>query len=542
MCVMGKVCGSKAGRGRLAAATIAAMCGAAGSAMAQPASKLWDQNCASCHGENGEGGGAGTKTLLNDTYRDNSVDRRFFDAIKNGVQDEDGNKAAMEAFGTSLKDEQVWALVVHIRELQARAHRKKVGSRNKTGQVYESKHHSYKIEPVVTDDLDTPWAVDFLPPYPDSLNPTMLITEREGRLRVLERRKLSGPVSGIPKVYANGQGGLMDVLVHPDYEKNGWIYLSLSDPGEKRNGMTRIVRGKLSKQGNEWQWTSQENIWQAKPEHYLGGGLHFGCKIVITEPIADGADKGKRYLYFGIGERGRGEHAQEFARPNGKIHRIFDDGTIPGDNPFVTNSVSQNDAQPDGKTEVENIGINAGFQAYPSMWSFGHRNPQGLAMDLDGNIWDTEHGPRGGDEFNIIKKSGNYGWPLVSYGINYTDQPLKTPWSEITENGTVTMPVFNWTPSIGACGLTVLRDGKLGIAFPKWKGDFFAGGLSGANVDRLRVLKDSKSPQGFVLEEREEIVHGMGRVRDVRSGPDGTVYIVLNGPDKVMKLVPPNAR
>lgn len=520
----------------------------AASASEQPGDKvksvsdLWSQNCVSCHGENGQGGGAGTKTLHNDTYRDNSVDRRFFDAIKNGVKDADGNKAAMEAFGATLSDEQIWGLVVHIREMQSREYRKRVGSRNKTGTVYESKHVKYTIEPVLVDGLETPWAVDFLPPFTDPLNPTMIVTELEGRVRLVERGKLSKPVQGIPKAYVNGQGGLMDVCVHPDYEKNGWVYLSIADPGDKRTGITMIIRGKLAKQGEGWAWKDQETIWKAKPEHYVGGGIHFGSRIVITDPIADGADKGKRYLYFSLGERGRGEMAQDFSRPNGKIHRMFDDGTIPSDNPFATNRAAQTDTPNVPKSEVVHIGMNAGFQAYPSMYSFGHRNPQGLVLDLDGNLWDTEHGPRGGDEFNIIKPGANYGWPLVCFGINYNDSPFKTPWSEITENGTVTMPVYNWTPSIAACGLTLEREGKLGIAFPKWKGDFFAGGLAGACVDRLRVRKDSKSPQGFVLEEREEIMHGMGRVRDVMCGPDGALYVVLNGPDKVVKIVPAGER
>lgn len=519
----------------------------AGLALAAPASAqsvadLWDRNCVSCHGSRGEGGGAGAKSLLNDTYRDNSVDKRFFNAIRDGVTDEDGNAAAMPAFKETLTDAQAWGLVVHIRELQSRAFRKSNGSRNKLGTSYDSQHLKYKIESVIDDGLDTPWAIDFLPPFKDPLNPTMLITEKDGRLRVFQNRTLSKPVEGLPKVFSGGQGGLMDVCVHPDYEKNPWIYLTHSDPGQNRTAFTRLIRGKLEKTADAWNWTNQQTIWQAKPEHYVGGGLHFGSRIVITDPITDGPDKGKRYLFFSLGERGRGEMAQDFARPNGKIHRIFDDGTIPDDNPFVTNSVKHTDAKPAEKSEVVNIHLNAGFQAYPSMFSFGHRNPQGLVLDLDGNLWDTEHGPRGGDELNIIKKAANYGWPLVCFGINYNDSPYKTPWNEITDNGTVTLPVYNWTPSIAACGLTIEKQGPLGIAFPQWKGDFFAGGLAGANVDRLRVKKDPASPNAFSIVEREELIHGLGRVRDVFCGPDGLIYVALNGPDKIVRIVPANAR
>lgn len=158
------------------------------------------------------------------------------------------------------------------------------------------------------------------------------------------------------------------------------------------------------------------------------------------------------------------------------------------------------------------------------MWSYGHRNPQGLAFDLQGNLWDTEHAPRGGDEVNLIKKGANYGWPNISFGINYNDSPYRNPWPKPGEK--YAMPAFRWLPSIGASGLDVAR----GTGFAKWKGDLLAGGLSGNNVDRLR-MKDGK------LVEREEILHKMGRVRDVAYGPDGHIYVVLNGPDKVIRLV-----
>ena len=214
-------------------------------------------------------------------------------------------------------------------------------------------------------------------------------------------------------------------------------------------------------------------------------------------------------MYFCIGERGSGAHAQDLARPNGKVHRLFDDGQVPDDNPFVGN--------PD---------------AVKSIWSYGHRNPQGLVFDLDGKLWDTEHGPRGGDELNLIQKGGNYGWPIVAFSIDYSGQALTTPWTADgkappPDGATIVMPVDRWLPSIGACGLDVVR----GDSFPAWKGDLVAGGLSGANVDRIRI-KDGKSV------EREELIHGMGRVRDVVTAPDGTIYVVLNDPDHVIRMVP----
>lgn len=512
-------------------------------AHAQTAAKLWQANCIVCHGETGSGGGAGARSLLSDgTYRDNATDLRFFNAIKEGSKLPDGSPTAMPAFSPALSDAECWSLVVHIRELQAAAFRKEHASRDQFNTPYQSAGESYSVIDVV-DGLDSPWAIDFLPTKQKDAPPTMLITERPGTLRVFENGKLSDPVKGTPSVFSRGQAGLLDVAVHPDYANNGWVYLAFSHPGEsvnkKNTAMTNIVRGHLKSSADGWVWTDQETLWAPKPEHYMGGDIHFGCRIVIAPPIADGPDKGRRHLYFCIGERGRGETSQDFSRPNGKVHRIFDDGSIPSDNPFVSNTVSQPDAPKKDaqKTEVVNIGLNAGFQAYSSMWSFGHRNPQGLTLGLDGQLWNTEHGPRGGDELNAVTKAGNFGWPIVSFGINYNGTPLKDPWGQVTQDGTVTLPVYQWTPSIAACGLDVVRPGPLGEAFPKWKGHLVAGGLAGAVIERLSVQAATDKP-GYRLVEREELVHGVGRVRDVVCGPDGSIYAVINDPHKVIRLIP----
>lgn len=464
--------------------------------------QLWTNNCANCHGARGEGGGAGTKTLLGRELFGQEHDRRFFDAIKNGVPD-----MGMEAFGATMSDKEVWGLVVHIRELQARALRKEEGSPKAKDGVYTSKHAAYRIESVVTDGLEIPWAVDFLP------DGRMLITERPGTLRVHSTGKgggtLSEPVAGLPKVLHMGQGGLMDVALHPEFEKNGWIYLGYADarePGAGRGpNMTRIVRGHLKDVDGKPTWTDNQDIWKGEDKHYLASGLHFGNRIVFEKAPA-GAKSGY-YAYFSIGERGNGAHAQDLSRPNGKIHRVFDDGQVPDDNPFV------------GKGD-----------ALATIWSYGHRNPQGLVFDLDGKLWDTEHGPRGGDELNLIQKGANYGWPVVAFSINYSGEALTVPWTadgKAPDGAMIVQPVYRWLPSIAACGLDVVK----GDAFPQWKGDLVAGGLAGSVVDRVRI-KDGK------MVETEELVHGMGRVRDVVTAPDGTIYVVLNDPDHVIRLVP----
>lgn len=496
-------------------------------ALAQSVERLWATNCMKCHGEEGQGGGAGTKTLLTDELMAAKLDRVFFDVIKQGKAD-----AGMEAFGETLEDKQIWGLVNYIRELQASANRKRVGSISKKldeGGVSKTQHESFTIERIITDGLDTPWAMDWLPSKPNEPQ-HMLVTNRSGEVKVWtiansskpQDGELSDEVKDIPKSVEAGQGGMMEVTVHPDYASNGWVYLGYTKALDGNKTMTTIVRGKLERDGDEWTWKDQQTIFEAKPEHAIASGLHFGVRIVFSEPLT-AEHKGKRHLYFSIGERGRADHAQDLARPNGKVHRVFDDGTIPSDNPFL---------------EAKD--------AYPSIYSYGHRNPQGLVLDLTGNLWDTEHGPRGGDEFNLVLKGRNYGWPVVSFGINYNGSVFKTPWPDTEGEDAVKlnimMPTDRWLPSIGACGMDVVRPGPSdqgwGEAFPKWKGDILAGGLSGQNVDRIRVIAASDEPSGFRVAEREEIVHGIGRVRDVAVAPDGSVYVALNGPDHIIRLTP----
>jgi glucose/arabinose dehydrogenase len=434
---------------------------------------------------NAQGGGAGTPSLLTRDKFDQKWDKPFFDAIKKGVP-----SAGMEAYDT-LSDEEIWALVVHIRERQKQGIYQAEGITTKeSGGVYRSKRANFKVETVVdtTAGLKTPWAIDWLP------NGNMIVTNRPGQMHLVRSGQLI-EISDMPPTLELGQGGLMEVAVHPDYAKNGWIYLALTDPAKAggRSGMTKIVRGKLQVSGNSAKWTSPETIWEADQKFYSGAGIHFGSRIVFD---------GKGNIFFAVGERGGNMLAQELTNPFGKIYRVKEDGKIPADNPFVSN--------PD---------------AIPGIWSYGHRNQQGLVLDTQGNLWDTEHGPRGGDELNLIKKGANYGWPVVAYSINYNDSPFRTPWPK--DGASIEQPAFRWLPSIGACGMDIMK----GNAFTDWKGDIFAGGLSGQNVDRFRVSNGK-------MVEQEEILYGMGRVREVATGPDGLLYVALNQPDKIIRLVP----
>ncbi len=476
--------------------------------------RLWMANCASCHGAQGQGGDK-AQSLLDDTWKMGGELRQIFDSVKTGHKDLGAD------LGAKLTDPQIWGTVNYLHELRAQDFRSKGGGAKpgKDG-VYTSQHQSYTVEDVVTVGLQVPWSVEFVPdlgdPSKEPLSSAMLITEKMGRLRVRTADgKLSPKVEDTPKVSDEGQGGLLDVKLHPNFKEDRWIYLSYADaqPDDAKKVMTKIVRGHLTrtKEGN-WAWTDERVVFQARPESYLSPGVHYGSRFAFDP-------KDSSLLYFTIGERGRAEMAQDLTRPNGKVHRVRDDGTIPSDNPFAANT----------------------GPVYKSIWSYGHRNPQGLTFDLEGNLFDTEHGPRGGDELNLVRKGRNYGWPLITFGINYDGKPWNVPWPEFAGKKVASlasdsepvgpddlaMPVYQWLPSIAACGLTVSTGG----VFPQWKGDLFAGGLAGQTLQRLRV-KDGK------VVEREEILYKLGRVRDVVCAPDGAIYVVLNEPDHVVKLVP----
>ena len=273
-------------------------------------------NCSHCHGQNGEGGGAGSRTFLTKALFDQSNDRPFYDAVANGVAG-----TAMPAYGDALPKPMIWGLVVHIRELQAKALRAEFGSPKPDAQgIYHSQRQNFRIETVVsrTKGINTPWAIDWLP------DGRALITSRLGRLVVVEGRELRD-VQGIPPVADLGQGGMLDVAVHPSYRSNGWVYLAFSDPNEQGSAMTKIVRGRL-RFGDTVRWTTQQTIFEAPADSYSRAGVHFGSRIVFD---------GNGHLYFSIGERGQAPFAQEPSKPNGKIYRVNEDGSIPKDNPFA---------------------------------------------------------------------------------------------------------------------------------------------------------------------------------------------------------------
>lgn len=340
---------------------------------------------------------------------------------------------------------------------------------------------NYTFETVVPD-LNIPWGMAFLP------DGSMLITEKSGELIHFKNGQKT-TINGFPEVYVRGHGGLMDVKLHPNYEQNGWIYFSYaSAEGEGEGGNTAIVRAKLN--GNNLE--NVEQLYKASPN--TKKGQHFGSRIEFDN---------EGYLYFSIGERGeRDVNPQDITRDCGKIYRLFDDGRIPEDNPFVNT--------PNAKKAI---------------YSYGHRNPQGMIKNPEtGAIWEHEHGPQGGDEINIIQKGKNYGWPVISYGINYNG----TPFTDITEKEGMEQPVFYWVPSIAPSGMTFVSSNK----YPDWKGNILAGSLKFEYLERL-VLTDGK------VTKREKLLEKIGRVRHVVQAPDGYIYVAVEGKG-IVKIVPKN--
>jgi len=333
---------------------------------------------------------------------------------------------------------------------------------------------------VVVPKLDIPWGFVFLP------DGALLITEKAGKL-IHFKDGVKTNIDGLPEVYLRGQGGLMDIELHPNYSENGCLYITYSSSdGEGEGGNTALIRAQLI----DTKLTSVERLYKAEPNSKRG--QHFGSRIEFDN---DG------YLYFSIGDRGnRDVNPQDITRDCGKIYRINDDGSIPNNNPFLE--------FPGAKTAI---------------YSYGHRNPQGMICHPDtGEIWVHEHGPRGGDEINRIKKGKNFGWPLISYGINYSG----TSFTDDTYLPGMEQPLFYWVPSIAPSGMAYVTSD----VYKDWKNNLLIGSLKFEYLERL-VLDNNK------VVKREKLLEGMGRVRNVRQGPDGYIYASLESIG-ILKIVP----
>ena len=346
--------------------------------------------------------------------------------------------------------------------------------------TFDSAKHRFQLVKL-TGGLEHPWGLAFLP------DGSMLVTERPGRLRRIVQGRLDPePVVGVPQVYASGQGGLLDVVPHPRFDENHLIYLSYASPG-KGGGATAVARGQLV--GNRLE--NVEEFYVASPR--TRGSRHFGSRLVFS----DG------YLYITAGERGDPDRAQALGDPAGSVIRLHEDGRIPVDNPFVD--------QPGASAEI---------------YTYGNRNPQGMTKDpVTGEIYLVEHGPKGGDELNLIESGVNYGWPVVTYGLSYSGFKI----GEGTHKAGMTQPVHYWTPSISPSGMMIYD----GDAFPNWRGSFFIGALSGRLLDRLEIRDGKVSVEERLLEDWGR------RIRDVREGPDGLIYLLTDARNGMLLRLEP---
>lgn len=340
----------------------------------------------------------------------------------------------------------------------------------------------------VSSGLENPWGVAFLP------DGRFAVTERAGRLRVISAEgKISAPVTGLPSIAAGGQGGLLDVLADSAFEKNRTLYFCFSEPqaGGSANG-TALARAQLSEDGAKLE--NLRIIFSQQPK--VASRNHFGCRIVEAR---DGT------LFLTLGDRyGRKEDAQKLDSHIGKVVRIAKDGTPPKDNPFI------------GRAGV-----------LPEIWSYGHRNGQGAALAPDGRFWMTEHGPQGGDEINVPQAGRNYGWPVITYGENYGGGKIG---DGITSKDGLEQPLHYWVPSIAPSGMAFLTSDRYGAG---WKGNLFVGSLKFGYLDRIE-LNDSK-----VVAEHKLLADGRARIRDVKQGPDGLLYVLTDESDgKLLRLRP----
>jgi glucose/arabinose dehydrogenase len=437
--------------------------------------RLYQQLCASCHGVKLQGGNA--QSLVDGVWQFGRGRGYVQRSIKYGIP-----HLGMPSYGESLSDSQIREVTNFLLESENRA-----GVTPPTlPERLETQDGFLRVE-VLTRGLEIPWGIAF--PRPGEI----LVTERAGRLRLLrDGVLLPDPVADTPAVLAEGQGGLLDVAADPNVQDNGWIYLAYSHalpqtPGQDRPGaMTRIVRGRI----RNHTWTDQEVLFEAPHDTYRTTRHHYGCRIVFDP---------QGYLYFAIGDRGADGHAQELQRPNGKVHRIHRDGRIPADNPFIDREA-----------------------ALPSIYSYGHRNPQGLSVHPEtGRLWTAEHGPMGGDELNLITPARNYGWPIVTYGVNYNGTVI----SEFTKKPGLEVPNYYWKPSTAVCGIAFIH----GDRFPLWRNRLLVGSLKYEDIQLLDIEQDR-------VIHHQVILKNYGRVRAVSCGPDGAIYALLEQPGRVVRF------
>ena len=426
--------------------------------------------CGKCHGEK-------VDAFVDRTWKYGSTNENLYKSIKQGNSDK-----VMHSFEKILSDDEIVALSNYIAAGITRLKRYSFGAAQ-TSNVFTSEEQTIKLDTIVKG-VGSPWSFAFLP------SGEILMTDKSGKIYRVGKDKSMNLISGTPEVLAEGQGGLLDIILHPNFKKNQLIYFSYSavkrEDGTKL-GTTAIMRAKLNGDKLEDQKVIFEALPYSKTRHHYGSRLAFG---------KDGL------LYFSVGERGNEKvNPQSLENDLGKIHRITDDGNVPADNPFVNTP-----------------------GAKPTIFTYGNRNPQGLLFNNStGQLLEHEHGPRGGDEINVIAPGKNYGWPVATYGINYDNKII----SEKTAMEGIQQPLHYWLPSIAPSGMTFVEGDK----YKAWKGDLMVGSL------RFRYLNRCKMKDGKIVSE-ELLLKNVGRVRYVKMGPDGYLYIAVEAPGFIFRLLP----
>jgi len=444
----------------------------------QQAEAIYKTYCGGCHGARLEGNSA--PKLIKDKWQHGSTSKAIFKTIKSGIPNTE-----MKGWGDVLKDKEINTLVSFIIASQ----KGPVKTSASIPSTIVTQDYVLKVEKLDSGHTSTPWAIEFV-------NSNLaLISEKIGRLRWLVNGKLDTlPIHGLPATHTqSGTGGFMDIALDPKYQQNGWVYVGYSHTNgdlQDKNapGMTKIIRGKIK----DHEWTEQQTLFEVPDSLMVVRGDRWGCRFLFDKA---------GYLYFTIGDMGKAMASQDLSRATGKVYRINPDGSIPKDNPFVNTP-----------------------GALPAIFTLGNRNVEGIAQHpVTGAIWATEHGPRGGDELNILKKGRNYGWPVITYGIDYSGNKV----SDKIEQEGMEQPIVQWTPSIAVCPAEFVTS----PLFPKWKNNLMVGALAFEELRRLVIVNDKVIKQ-------EMIMKGYGRVRDIRTCPDGSMYVLLNKPDMILRITP----
>lgn len=453
-------------------------------ASGQSGSEIYATYCAGCHGDKLQGTAAGTP--LNTSSLKHGSDRSsIIKSISDGIP-----STTMISWNTALSGKEIERVADYILQVMTAPSSVQVAEKPS---IVDTKLYKLKIEKVITSGMKDPWGIEFV-----DANRALITGKNSDLYWMINGRIDPQKITGLPKPYGhNMYGGMMDLALDPDYVKNGWIYIGLSaNPANSTDslvaGMTKVMRGKI----RNHQWVEEQTLFQVNDSLLVKGGMRWGCRLLFDKA---------GYLYFTIGDMQQsiqsGNNPQMPTRPEGKIYRINRDGSIPKDNPFYGRA-----------------------GALQAIYCWGTRNVQGLAQHpVTGEIYFTDHGPRGGDELNLLKKGGNYGWPAITYGVNYDGSPV----SGETQKEGMEQPMTYWTPSIAVCAAEFVT----GNQFPQWKNNLLVTALKFEEVRRLVI-------DGDKVIEQEVLLKGYGRVRDVKVGPDGALYVLTNGPDALLRVTP----